>query len=286
MYRFDPDTGIYTIDDIYYTSIYYFWDSEGETFAFPNGFRMIASDAEAFVECVEGDWTPCKRDNCETENRFFPAEACKLVEITMDFPSCWNGDIDSPTHKTHVVYSDDECPGSHPKRLPTLSISIHIKNYDGGWHTWSDMSSEFHADYLSGWDEAVMQRMIDGCLEDVEECHQFITWKNGPTGDDSSRRKHRKLQRTRPLLPDTSKIASEAVDNISTLPRGLCEGTLLPAAMCSAKSESCSTSYDCCDPNQKLYCRKGECRKCRRRCRKDKHCCSGSCVEGQCLPAA
>ena len=48
----------------------------------------------------------------------------------MDFPECWDGRLDSPDHKEHVVYSndDDERVAPHDMRIPTLSISIYIQN--------------------------------------------------------------------------------------------------------------------------------------------------------------
>merc|ERR1719277_2506086 len=104
----------------------------------------------------------------------------------MDFPTCWDGRTDSPDHKSHVVYADlddDSCPESHPQVIPTVQVSIFIKDYDGGWHTWSDGTANFHTDYLSGWDPADMQKMINGCTADPEECHNFVTYKNGPVGD-------------------------------------------------------------------------------------------------------
>lgn len=123
IYRYDPDTGLYTIDDIYYTSVYYFWDTTETTFTFPKGFRMIAKDVNAFTECTVGSFKACQRSNCYTENTFFPSRACDMLEITMDFPTCWDGRIDSPDHVSHVVYADD-CPSTHPKRIPLVSISV------------------------------------------------------------------------------------------------------------------------------------------------------------------
>merc|ERR1712188_203795 len=106
-------------------------------------YRMIASDREAFTECVVGNFKPCTRtDGCTIPEdstgtkTFFPTEACDMLEITMDFPSCWDGRIDSPNHKDHMAYPNEEdaCEAPHNLQVPTLSISIYIKDYDGGYH--------------------------------------------------------------------------------------------------------------------------------------------------------
>lgn len=233
IYRVSSD-GVFTLDDIYYASVYYFWDtrSRKQTQAFPKGFRMIASDRAAFTECVVGNFKPCTRpDGCaipEGVTTFFPSQACDMLEITMDFPSCWDGRLDSPNHKNHMAYPDEEddsCKAPHNKQVATLSISIYIKNYDGGYHTWSDMSDQFHTDYLAGWDVDLMQTFLEGCKTDTDNCDRFLSWKGGEaTGCDSHDEKHDKLVQFLPPLPDTMNIANEPVTNIASLPRGLCQG--------------------------------------------------------------
>merc|ERR1711953_351477 len=74
VYRYDPDTKIYTKDEIWFSSAYYIW-STGEAKAFPHGFRMIAGmpgqiGSRANAECVSPSM--CKRSNCQTTNSFFP----------------------------------------------------------------------------------------------------------------------------------------------------------------------------------------------------------------------
>lgn len=97
---------------------------------------MIAQDREAFTERIVGQWKPCTRiDDYDVPNNvnntLFPAKACDMLEITMDFPSCWDGRIDSSNHGDRIKYpdedDDDSCEPPHDKRIPTLSISIYKK---------------------------------------------------------------------------------------------------------------------------------------------------------------
>ena len=43
-----------------------------------------------------------------------------------------------------------------------------LYNYQGGAYTFSDGSSTIHTDYFSGWDEAELQKALDGCSKDPE----------------------------------------------------------------------------------------------------------------------
>lgn len=154
-----------------------------------------------------------------------------MLEVTMDFPTCWNGELDSDDHRSHVVYADEDdlCPETHQSNIPLVSISVYIKNYDGGWHTFSDDSGVFHADYLSGWDTDELRNIIDECALDVEEeCHAPMTFKGGePTGDFSHDEKHNVRVQFQPPPLDTSAITTETINNTAALPRGTCNGTLL-----------------------------------------------------------
>ena len=51
-------------------------------------------------------------------------------------PTCWNGAIDSPDHKSHMAYTtnggvEGSCPPTHPRRLPQVQVFVRIPNYRG-----------------------------------------------------------------------------------------------------------------------------------------------------------
>ncbi|EOD12128.1 hypothetical protein EMIHUDRAFT_213905 [Emiliania huxleyi CCMP1516] len=239
VYRYDQLTGTYTRNEIGQSSAYYIWANEDSPRAFPPGFRMIAGrngDTEsefpnAFAECVEP--SPCLRpDGCHTENDFFPREACVELEVSMFFPNCWDGRLDSADHASHVAYTIE---GGE------ISFFFRIFDYDGGWHTFSDGSSTFHADYISGWDQDFMQGVLDNCETESlgpnpdSFCEEHITFRDGPkctdeaTCDFASPILLEKLRQIQPrTLPDMrAGISPEATDVVSSLPRGTCTGTLL-----------------------------------------------------------
>ena len=157
VFRYDRAAQTYTRDEIGQSSAYCIWENmvPGDTRAFPENFRMIAGTnsntatefPNAMAECVNP--SPCQREDCSTENDFFPSTACDELEVSMFFPGCWDGiNVDSPDHKSHVAYSVDgdvggDCPASHPVRIPVISFFFRIFNYDGGWHMFADESSTY-----------------------------------------------------------------------------------------------------------------------------------------------
>lgn len=267
VYAYNRQTQTFTRDEMAQSSAYYIWENEINTKAFPNGFKMIAglnpNDPKNFpnaeAECV--DPTPCTRsEGCYTENTFFPATACAELEVSMSFPTCWDGvNLDSADHQSHMRYTldgelDGPCPDSHPQRLPQIQLFFRIMPYSGGWHTFSDMSSVFHADYISGWDEKKLQSVLDNCETESfganpdSFCEEFLTFRDGPKCKDESvcdfgdPQLLAKLQAIQPPPIDIKSIvSSEETAVVQELPRGSCTGTLIPLGQ-SSSSTSNSTS--------------------------------------------
>ena len=250
VYKYDRSSKTYTKDEMLGTSAYYIWDNDQHnTQAFPAGFRMIAGMKgnkngefpNANAECVNP--SPCEGD-CYTENTFFPKTACDELEVSMAFPTCWDGRLDSDDHMSHVHYTTDgefdgECPSSHPQRLPQIQFFFRIAPYDGGWHTFADGSSTYHADYMSGWDESFLQNVLDNCKTDSfaanpnSFCEEFLTFRDAPkcTADSCDFGDPALLEKIKAFQPpplDVTTITPEDTDVISNLPRGTCTGTLLP----------------------------------------------------------
>jgi hypothetical protein len=79
------------------------------------------------------------------------------------FANCWNGKtLDSPDHKRHMAYSvNGVCPQSHPVPLPTIAL---ILVYDSVPKRARLASGKYglHADFINGWDEEVLERLVSG----------------------------------------------------------------------------------------------------------------------------
>ena len=103
------------------------------------------------------------------------------MEISISFQSCWDGvNLDSPDHKSHVAFPQGEeddapCPSSHPVRIPRLDFFIRWFNTKPARWEFSkvDEPLRFHADYISGWDEALLQSILDGDDGDFESKVNF-----------------------------------------------------------------------------------------------------------------
>ena len=235
------EDGIYKKAEMYLTSAYYIWTT-GEATAFPDGFKMVAgfdgiAEARASFECVgcEAD------DEEECIYTVFPEESCVELEVSMAFPTCWDGvNIDSEDHMSHVSYDieggrfDGECPSSHPVKLPEIQLFFRILPYPGGTHVFADGTNYYHADYFSGWDSVFLQDVLDRCenYSDAASpdawCEDFLTFRDAPKSFGEDDNIVEKLEALQPPTFDTSTITDEIIDNTSELPRGACTGTLKP----------------------------------------------------------
>lgn len=251
VYAYSQKHNTYTRSDIAYASAYYIWEFGAGARAFPPGFRMIAgvNDTEqksrpGATECGDNaPVTPCLRpdgDCTTTGSHFFPAKPCHEMEAFMHFPSCWDGvNLDSPDHSSHVAYTNDTlvtgtCPPGFPVKIPQIALFFRIKPYVGGWHVFSTGTDEFHADYISGWDEKQLQFVLDNCntpsmdSEPDSFCEDFLTFRDAPKGLGGSDEKlQADLMPFQPPPLNTKLYAPEEVDFVSALPRGACSGTLL-----------------------------------------------------------
>ena len=235
----------YKKSDIYLTSAYYIWTT-GQAIAFPDGFKMVAgflgvADARANFECVGGSVCSNQNDEEACMYKEFPTESCAELEVSMAFPTCWDGmNIDSEDHMSHVSYDieggrfDGECPSTHPVKLPEIQLFFRILPYPGGKHVFADGTSFYHADYFSGWDSKELQNVLDKCenYSDAASpdawCENFVTFRDAPKtlGEDDNI--VGKLKGLQPNPFDTTTITDEVIDNTSQLPRGACTGTLKP----------------------------------------------------------
>lgn len=237
----DDGTKTYTRISDLFSSPYYRWDNsvKPETEAFPPKFRMIAfSDQDGadkggetgsnfFMECCN-DGEAC---DTWTGALSFPRKNCQMLGMALAMPTCWNGKLGIDNdHKDHVKFTLDgtvagECPTGFNRRLPQVQLFVRISNYKGAKYkyTLSDENDAFHVDFMNGWKEGKLQEIINGCPIIGDEatynppcnCDAFLTNNfqlSGPVCDEDVR----KL------------ILDEATDVVDMLPRGGCQGKIIP----------------------------------------------------------
>ena len=143
-------------------------------------------------------------------------------------PTCWNGNLGIDNdHINHMAYTVDgsvagACPPGFNRRLPQIQLFVRISPYKGGTYVLSDESDVFHVDFMNGWKEGTLQRIIDECpvAEGTEmdynpPCNcaeEFLTVNEQsaetPVCDNDVR----------------NYIVNEATDVVNVLPRGTCSG--------------------------------------------------------------
>ncbi len=154
----------------------------------PQGLRMIAGDARATGPSGLPHWLRPVSWNCAWDsagngtsatNEMQQCSPGQMVKMVVAFPQCWDGrNLDSADHKSHMAYSDNGCPATHPVALPQVSFNVYWSVPAGGnwsWRLSSDMYSgpagySGHGDWWNGWDPAVMQTWIDNCSNPGLDC--------------------------------------------------------------------------------------------------------------------
>ncbi|KAI9826427.1 MAG: hypothetical protein M1826_006636 [Phylliscum demangeonii] len=158
---------------------------ESSLHAFPEGFRMVAGDPLA-REDLHTVQSQAVNFTCLGVNR---EETCGLpnyncpggLRTQIFFPSCWNGvDVDSPDHKSHVVYPSTANGGTCPPGFDTRLISIFYEilwAVDAFKDKWYGNGQPFvfshgdptgfgyHGDFVNGWDVATLQTAINTCTD-------------------------------------------------------------------------------------------------------------------------
>jgi hypothetical protein len=113
--------------------------------------------------------------------------------VGIDFPQCWNGELDSPDHKSHMTNpvnvganNTGNCPSSHPFALPQIAYQILYRydqdpallanvrlasdNYDAS----QPAGYSLHADYMMAWKPAIVSIWTQKCDREQKDCHSHL----------------------------------------------------------------------------------------------------------------
>ncbi|MDC0435086.1 DUF1996 domain-containing protein, partial [bacterium] len=145
--------------------------------AVPNGLQMLANQQVLHSGAY---------------NFRVSADGNNGLDLRINFPMClqvnqdWNPVLSSADNISHLAYgypgdgNANECPSSHPYRIPQLTYIIRYADipFTSEWQLSSDRSSatrgqSLHADYFASWDEETMNRIVQCNIESRREC-QFV----------------------------------------------------------------------------------------------------------------
>jgi hypothetical protein len=138
---------------------YLLFANEGEKIeAFPPGFQMLAGDTRqrnfslSFPDMEKSLWglhpeettqqnlglkalgfnclnyaiqpEPSMYRHFLPDKDYMDQNCPQGIRAEIFFPSCWNGELDSPNHRDHMAYPNlvngGQCPETHPRRVPSL----------------------------------------------------------------------------------------------------------------------------------------------------------------------
>lgn len=206
----------------------YYSVNNPNTQPFPKGLRMVSGTAHSRDRTDPRTWglnLGCHGATGEgmLPNAQWKHETCgdkNEVEIIVTFPSCgWaNKSLDSHDHFSHMAWPIDlghgnatspgggnGCPESHPIAYPILRF-VNFYGFPEAtpWRKGRDnvvisngdmQGGSFHADFVSGWDEAVLADAVINCAynnqveQNVGNCPAFK-----PSYDENANQYHKDTQ--------------------------------------------------------------------------------------------
>ena len=88
------------------------------------------------------------------------------LEIEVNFPNCSDGKATSADHKSNMAYSvAGRCPSSHPIAVPAISLTLRYPTITStNVFLASGGINSGHADFMDGWNEQALARLVERCL--------------------------------------------------------------------------------------------------------------------------
>jgi hypothetical protein len=139
--------------------------------AFPAGLQVVAKDQN--VRTFWGCGTGTGDSGSRQANIPTCSNGTHLV-LRYRFPDCWDGsNLDSADHTSHMAFArGGDCPSSHRRPLPMLTMNIHYPGSDGGDVVLGspNMPVTPHADFFNSWDQEELRRLVRVCLNAGRSC--------------------------------------------------------------------------------------------------------------------
>ena len=173
--------------------LYYKTTMPSKTVAMPQGLKMVVGNttSESFTANQRLGWSCGASGTSYNRSNRIPNNCGNdPINAYVQFPNCWDGrNLDSSDHISHMYFANDnqDCPSSHPVRLPQITILLYFPaGNTSGWYLSSDRSGGFntgpgatlHADWFGGWNDDAMDLWIDGCIRASRNCSYGQTGTN------------------------------------------------------------------------------------------------------------
>jgi hypothetical protein len=117
----------------------------------------------------------------------------EFLRWKINFRQCWNGQLDSPDHKSHLTdpvrqsgltpgydpYHPMVCPDTHPRLLPIITYIAQWEIAAGTDYSKLRLASDTysgpagytaHADWFNGWDPAISDIWGANCMVTRRDC--------------------------------------------------------------------------------------------------------------------
>jgi uncharacterized protein DUF1996 len=176
----------------------YYFGFDGPTDTVPADLRVVAGDPLATGPGAGGVSWGCgigtPRATHPYDCRPYAGGSVRVdgVIARVDFPTCWDGRLDSPDHRSHLVYPvGHRCPSDHRRSIPEVSVRVHYGIWDpctGAVPCGPDDASAanvvmrlsggdyttMHADLWNTWQQDALDELVDRCIRDGERCGVIV----------------------------------------------------------------------------------------------------------------
>jgi hypothetical protein len=146
----------------------------------PVGLEMIAGDENATAPQPVGviAWRCADQLTQRPSSTPVNCAGTRGLELRVTFPSCWNGTTLNGASETNVVYPrvGGACPTGYPVRIPTVIFHVIYPITSATGLTLSmgpgqqGSTDTAHGDFINGWDQGVLTRLISGCASAALTC--------------------------------------------------------------------------------------------------------------------
>ena len=101
----------------------------------------------------------------------------RMIRLVITFPSCWDGHTLNGAARTGAVYPvGGRCPASHPVAIPQIVFHVNYPTSSAAGLTLSmsptmqGSTDTAHADFINGWNQALMARDTTACIAGRVRC--------------------------------------------------------------------------------------------------------------------